>query len=70
LLNDRGVLGVTRGGIAKERANGGQSRVASPRAVVPVGLDLVEKRHNDRCVEVLETEHEWCLADLTLDEGE
>jgi hypothetical protein len=37
---------------------------------VPVGLDMVEKRHDDRCLEVLETECDRRLPDLALDEGE
>jgi len=37
---------------------------------VPVGFDMVEERHDHRCLKVLEAECERCLTDLALDEGE
>ena len=43
-----GVLGVAQGGVAEQRADRGQADVAGPGAVVPLGLEVVEERRDQR----------------------
>jgi hypothetical protein len=51
-----GVLGVTHHAVAVEGADRGQPGVARPRATSAVGFEVIEKRADQRRVELAEVE--------------
>lgn len=52
-LDEQGVLGVAQRGEREQRTDRGQPHVPGPDAVVPVGLEMVEKRRDRGDVEVV-----------------
>ena len=69
-LNVRRVLGVTQRGVAKQRVNGREPGVAGARTVASINLQVVEKRPDERGVDVLEAERRRGRAGLLPNEGE
>jgi hypothetical protein len=66
----RGVLGVTQRGVAVERVDRGESRVAGLAAVAAVLLKVVEERSDQRRVEITEIQLARLVAGLLLSEGQ
>jgi hypothetical protein len=55
-LDERGMLGMAQRGVAEERADGSQARVAGAHGVAAVALEVVEEGADERRVEVREVE--------------
>ena len=70
LLDERGVLGMTAGGEAEQRVDGGQPGVAAADAVGPVALEVIKEAADQRRVEVGQVEVGRILAGLRPGEGE
>jgi hypothetical protein len=64
------VLGMTQGGEAEQRMHGGKAGVAGAHAVVPLRLEVVEERADERRVEVGEVELARGLAGAGVGEGQ
>src|SRR5947208_3284974 len=51
-LDELGVLGVAKRGVAEQRMDRGQPGVAGPHTVAPLMLQMVEEAGDQGCVEV------------------
>ena len=69
-LDEQGVLGMAQGGVGEQRPDRGQSHVAGPDAVAPVGFQVVEERGDRRGVQVVPVQLGGLLAGLAVHEAE
>ena len=69
-LDRGGVLGVTQRGVAKQRADRGQARVAGADRVAALVLEVIEERADQRCLEIVEVEIAGRLAGVLGGEGQ
>ena len=66
----RGVLRVAQRGVAEQRVDRGQARVAGAGAVAAVALEVVEERADQRRVEIRDVEPVRLLAGCVLGEAQ
>jgi len=69
-LDQRGVLGVTERGEAKQRVDRRQSGVARADRVVALVLEMLEERGDQRRVEIVEVKPRRLFARSLLGEGQ
>ncbi len=68
---DMGAVGrLLEGHEAEEGADGGQAQVARPHAHASLRLKFIEKRTDERCVQIIERQGRRRLAKLRLYERE
>jgi hypothetical protein len=51
-----GEIGLLKGDVLEERADGGQAKVATAGAIVSMFLQLIEKGSDERGIEILQRE--------------
>ena len=64
------MLGVAQGGVAEQRVDRGQPRVAGARAVVPVASRVLWEGSDEPGVQVVQAQVAWCGARAGLGEGQ
>ena len=64
------VLGMSERGVAVERVDRPEPRVAGPGTVAPILFEMLEERADQRRVEIVDVELERLLAGLVVREGE
>jgi hypothetical protein len=65
-----GVFGVAQGGVAKQRADRGESQVPRSRAVVAVSLEVLEERRDQRLIEVVPVQRRRSGSGLVVREAQ
>jgi hypothetical protein len=55
-LDMAGEIGLFKGGVLEEGADGGQAKVATAGAIVSMFLQLIEKGSDERGIEILQHE--------------
>ena len=68
--DERGVLGVAQRGVAEQRADGGEARVAGPGTVVPLGFQVVQEGAITGASRSADVQRGGRLAGLALHEAE
>jgi len=56
------VFGVPEGGVAKQRADRGQARVAGADSVAALVLEVIQERADQRRLEIVDIQIVWRLA--------
>ena len=69
-MDQRGVGGLSQGGVAEQGMHGDEPSVSGPDGVVAFTLEVIEERTDERRVEVGEVELAGRLAGLPLGEAE